>query len=365
MGNDGSDWIVYVAWKTIADWKHKMRAAATAWGSAKIKPQRVRREFDDYPFQYASRQSRFMKMRPRDCLWLVSLPQFQGFCQAPSIMGRLELEDVYDRMEGCPVEVSRHSDGFGRYLAVAKPGRVIDTYPPLYNVFDVLMDAEFEGRVKDLRKYKVWLDQGDFGAEGPYYRLAQHFRTLRQFTPTAGKRLREKHRIAVDGRRVFISYKAADFRDRGVAAADDEGGWLKLLVDSLEKADVLSWWDRQQMLGRFSTWDQQADLIGALLDDGVQQATWFVALGTDGYGSAGYAGRRWTLEEWEAAGIEVDNTRRRAKLRRLLIEFGGSRISELLPGDADVTIRVAADVSAEDLASVVAEVINSHGKQAD
>ena len=150
-----------------------------------------------------------------------------------------------------------------------------------------------------------------------------------------------------------------------MAVADDEGGWLKLLVDSLEKADVLSWWDRQQMRGRCSTWDQQADLIGALLDDGVKQATWFVALGTDGYGSAGHSGRRWTREEWEAAGIEVDNTHRRGKLRRLLIEFGGNRVSARLPGNADVTRRVAADAGAEDVAAVVAEVINSYGKQVD
>ena len=280
-------------------------------------------------------------------------------------MARLELEDVYDRMEGCPVIVSIHADGFGRYLAVATPGRAIDTYPPLYNVYDVLIDAEFKGQVPDLHKYKAWLDQGDFGTEGPYYRLAQHFRTLRQLNPITGKRLREKHRIAVKGRRVFISYKAGDFRDRRVTALEDKGDWLKQFVVSLEKAHILSWWDRQQMRGRFSTWDQQTDLIGALLDDGVQQATWFVALGTGRYGSAGTSGRRWTLEEWEAAGIEVNNPRRRSKLRRLLVEFGEEKISERLPGNADVTQQVAAKADAVDVASVVAEVINGYDNQAE
>ena len=360
MGNDESDWIVYVAWKTIADWKQKTREAAAAWGSEKAKPHREGRELNDYPFQYASKQSRFMKMRNGDKLWLVSLPQFDGFCQAPSLMARLSLDAVYDRMEGCSVKVSRHSDGFGRYLAVGKPGSAIDTYPPLYNVFDVLINSEFEGQVKDLHKYQAWLDKGEFGARGPYYRLAQHFRSLRQFTPASGKRLREKHKIAVEGRRVFISYKTSDLRHRSVGTADNEGGWPKLLVDSMEKVGILSWWDGQQMLGRSSAWDKQADLIGALLDDGVKQATWFVALGTEGYGSAGYSGRRWTLEEWEAAGVEAANTLRRGKLKRLLIEFGGNNISSLLPGQADFTVRVAADASPEEVAAVIAEVFNSN-----
>lgn len=108
----------------------------------------------------------------------------------------------------------------------------------------------------------------------------------------------------------------------------------------------------------------QTNLIGALLDDGVKQATWFVALGTDGYGSAGYSGRRWTLEEWEAAGTEAANTHRRGKLQRLLIEFGGNDISSLLSGQADVIARVAADAGAEDVAAVIEEVINSHGIKA-
>jgi hypothetical protein len=363
MENDESDWIVYVAWKTIADWKQKTREVASAWGSEKAKPQREGSKLDEYPFQYASKQSRFMKMRNGDNLWLVSLPQFEGFCQAPSIMARLKLEGVYDRLKGCPVEVSSHSDGFGRYLAVGKPGRAIDTYPPLYNVFDVLINSEFEGQVQDLRKYQVWLDQGEFGPRGPYYRLAQHFRSLRQFTRASGKRLREKHQLAVEGRRAFISYKASDFHDRSVGTADNEGGWPRLLVDSLEKLGILSWWDGQQMLGRSSAWGKQTDLIGALLDDGVKQATWFVALGTEGYGSAGHSGRRWTREEWEAAGIEATNTHRRGNLRRLLIEFGENDISSLLPGQANVTARVAADAGAEDVAAVIAEVINSHGEK--
>jgi hypothetical protein len=361
MGKDESDWIVYVAWRTIADWKQETREAAAAWKSKKAKPQQGQGKLDEYPFQYASRQSRFMEMKNGDNLWLISLPQFEGFCQAPSIMARLNLEDVYDRMQGCPVEVSRHSDGFGRYLAVGKPGTAIDTYPPLYNVFDVLINSEFEGQRKDLRKYKAWLDQGEFGARGPYYRLAQHFRALRRFTPASGKRLREKHQIAVEGRRVFISYKASDLRDRSVATAASEGGWPKLLVDSLENKGILSWWDGQQMLGRSSAWDKQSDLIGALLDDGVKQATWFIALGTDGYGSTGHSGRKWTLEEWEAAGLEASNTHRRGKLQRLLIEFGGNAISSLLPGKADVTVRVAANAGAADVAAVIADVINSHG----
>jgi hypothetical protein len=280
-------------------------------------------------------------------------------------MACLKVEDVYDRMTGCPVKVSRHSDGFGRYLAVGTPGRAIDTYPPLYNVFDVLLNSEFEGQVKDLSKYQAWLDQGEFGTRGPYYRLAQHFRTLRQFNRASGQRLRKKHQLAVEGRRTFISYKTSDLRDRSVRAAGNVAGWPKLLVDSLEKAGILNWWDGQQMLGKSSAWDKQADLIGALLDDGVKQATWFVALGTDGYGSAGVSGRRWTLEEWEAAGLEAANPCRRCKLQRLLIEFGGNNISSRLPGRADFTVPVAADVGAEDLSVVIAEVINSHGEKAN
>ncbi len=364
MENGESDWIVYVAWKTIADWKQKMREASAVKGSEKAKPQRKGGKLNKYPFQYASEQSRFMNMRNGDNLWLVTLPQFEGFCQAPSIMARLNLEDVYDRMEGCPVEVSIHSDKLGRYLAVGKPGRAIDTYPPLYNVFDVLLNSEFEGRAKDLHEYQAWLDEGEFGARGPYYRMAQHFRTLRKFTSASGKRLRERHQTAVEGRRAFISYKTSDLRDRSAATLGNEGGWSKLLTNSLEKVGILIWWDGQQLIGRSSAWDKQADLIGALLDDGVKQATWFVALGTDGYGSAGYSGRRWTLEEWEAAENEANNNKhRRGKLQRLLIEFGGNNVSSLLPGQADVTAHVAADAGAEDVAAVIAEVINSHGKK--
>ncbi|MGD9007067.1 MAG: hypothetical protein PVG41_04050 [Desulfobacteraceae bacterium] len=365
MENNERDWIAYVQWKTIADWKYKMRKSA-ARGCGKVIPQREGNELNEYPFQYASKQSRFMNMSRGDNLWLVSLPQFEGYCQAPSIMARLHLDAVYDRMQGCPVEVSRHSDGFGRYLAVGRPVRVIDTYPPLYNIFDVLIKSEFEGKVKDLRKYKDWLEQGEFGARGPYYRLAQHFRTLRQFTQASGERLRRRHQIAVDGRRAFISYKVSDLHDRSVGDEEKKHGWPKLLVDILDKLGIMIWWDGQQMLGRSSAWDKQADLISALLDDGVKQAAWFVALGTDGYGSPGYSGRNWTFEEWEAAGIEATNMRRRGMLRRLLIEFGGNGISSLLPGRSDDIIKhVTADAGAEDVALVIAKVINSEGKKAN
>jgi hypothetical protein len=365
MEKNENDWIVYVQWKTIAEWKQKMREAA-ALGSGKAIPQRKESELNEYPFQYASNQSRFLKMRCGDNLWLVTLPQFEGYCQAPSIMARLHIDAVYDRMEGRPVEVSRHSDGFGRYLAVGRPGRVIDTYPPLYNVFDELINSEFEGKVKDLRKYKDWLEQGEFGARGPYYRIALHFRTLRQFTQASGERLRRRHQIAVEGLRVFISYKVSDLHNRSVGAEARECDWPKLLVDTLDQLGILIWWDGQQMLGRSSAWDKQADLISALLDDGVKQATWFVALGTDGYGSPGYSGRNWTFEEWRSAGIEATNTRRRGMFRRLLIEFGGNGISSLLPGRADDVIKhVSADAGPEDVAAVIAKVINSKGKNAN
>lgn len=340
-----------MAWKTIENWKKYAREAADAWVAEKAAAGSVKSDPGYYPFQYGSDQERFMEMQIGDRLWVVSLPQFEGFCQPPSSIARLELEGVYPN-EACPVPVFYFSDR--KYVAVGKHGRVIDTYPPLYNIFDVLIDAEFEGGVKDLSKYKAWLEKADFGAKGPYYRLAQHFRTLRKLTPESGKRLNQKHRIAVDGRRIFLSYKASDFE------SPDKQKWLHQLVDVLEKKKILSWWDDHQMLGREEAWGKQANLIKALLDDGVQQATWFVALGTAEYGAPGRTGRRWTLEEWSSAEVEVNNPRRRSQLRRLLIDFGEGELSERLPGRADVAKKVSSCASAEEVAAMIAEVINQH-----
>ena len=279
------DWIVYVPWKTIAAWKQAKRSSK-----------------ERGPYAYASNQTRFKNMRCGDCLWVLTLPRFEGYCQAPSIVARLMLDRDVVEAKQLPTKSSEGAGEwdvrrFGKYVVYGR--REPHAYPVLYNAFDAVRHLEFESRDNpNLSTFEDALRKG-FGRSGPYGSLAQCFRTLRKLTPASARQLDELHDAATNGRRVFLSYRSADV---AVLPAREKGQWMAELVAGLKERGYLCWWDELQLVGRQQTWAVQEPLIKRTLEDGIQQATWLIGIGTSGYGGPGGDGKAWTADEWDVAG---------------------------------------------------------------
>ncbi len=174
---------------------------------------------DAYPYRYASRDPAFMSL-PGAVLWLVTLPRYARVRQAPSLVARLEIEDVArieddpHRFEDLDTEV-RES---GNLVAIARRQR--GAYLPLNNAFHMLLQLDFESRAPNLRDSHEHRDRSRDARLGPYFTIAGHFRRHRWLTAESIPTL-ERYADAVRrGRRVFLSYKRSDFpdaidRDRG------------------------------------------------------------------------------------------------------------------------------------------------------
>lgn len=102
----------------------------------------------------------------------------------------------------------------------------------------------------------------------------------------AAKRLRAQS--------IFVSWKHRDFASR-------PGGVLQL-VNQLAAAGLDCWWDHRAMprSKALTKLHHQPELLGLLLEDGLNDATALLALGSDQYGqpSSSTSGRNWTLSEW-------------------------------------------------------------------
>ena len=72
---------------------------------------------------------------------------------------------------------------------------------------------------------------------GPHWRLGQHLQSLRKLTPGAGTSLDGVHTSAVNGRRVFFSYRHADLKNFAEAATPKRSTeqWMAALAEELEK----------------------------------------------------------------------------------------------------------------------------------
>ncbi len=151
----GQHWMTFVRWATIAAWKQRVRAATGDEG--------------DFPYQYSSDNVRFLQIRPRDVLWLVTTPRFAqpdnpkmpGRARPPAVMARLRVAAMccnvhneqrrVDRGElpVCLESCLRSCEAPGVLDAGVHPAsdawsivaigeKEPATYPALYNMFGVL-----------------------------------------------------------------------------------------------------------------------------------------------------------------------------------------------------------------------------------
>jgi hypothetical protein len=374
--------MIYVQWSTVVKWKHEMDEARRSGAGV-------------YPYQYASNGPRFRKIKKGDVLWVVANPRFgatgqpdpRGRATPAAVMARLRVRTVCCQAEegssACGKELPRCVDILDDHIHPASDvsrGDILVvgeqdekdaaglgvTYPPLYNIFGILNKLTFRDALgaPDLKPYIAWVEAGNYWKKGvraksgrnsgPHWKLAQRLRTLRKLTPEAGRILDKAHKAAVKGRRVFLSYRHADVR--ALAAAGSRRSlaqWMGELEQELEDADFVSWLDKHQILGDGAG----KGLLNQTLQNGVRQAALFVALITPGYAVPKVRGRNWTLEEWQGAGEQVRNPRRRNELVRIGLLCGGD--ADLLPTEAsdrflstEATPRAIARAIAEETAGL-------------
>lgn len=346
------DWLIYVKWESIVSWKDVCNSSNGHRRSEKGR--------GGWPFCYASNQKRMQLLGEGDYLWIVTLPKYAGYCQAPSIVARLEIDRVVDSSAHCPSSVPREVSRHGRFIALARRPATEDTsgsYPPLYNAFDVIRSLRFVGPNSSLSAYHEQLSLGPRSQAGPYWPLAQYIRSLRLVSRESSRALHSAHALAVSGRRVFLSYRLADLL-RGDAARN--GGRISRiarLCSELRRRRILAWWDQEQFVGARDAWNRQFDLIDELIEDGVQQATWFVALCTEGYALPGESGVNWTLQEWERAQMLADSRPSATRLKLMIVEFGDTGARSRLGGLVDADLRVRANASAASVAESIAECL--------
>jgi len=343
-------WMVFVNWATIISWKTNVKNAASH-GEA-------------HPFQYSSDNVRFLQIKPKDVLWIVSTPRFgargrpsmHGRARPPAVMARLRVTRIccnraherqrIDRDGSKPVcmgsclpycnEADLHpaSDAWS-IVAIGErdpkhPTPLQVTYPVLYNIFGVLNRLQFRTKEgdRDLSDYLAFVEGGQYLSRaqkeakrsgkqvndpGPYAPLGQILQTLRQLTPEAAAVMDTLHEQAVSGKRIFFSYKWADVERYAREFGLTRIGWVRELNRELETAGFTSWLDHHQILA-----DRD---IGGLLDevlaDAVHQSVVFVALLSENYGTG------WTLHEWERACEQLTNAKRKDRLLPIVLNSGG------------------------------------------
>jgi len=383
-------WMVFVKWPTIVEWKRSLRNASTQGGL--------------YPFQYSSDNVRFLQIKPRDVLWLVTTPRFgaggkstfRGRARPPAVMARLRITKMCcnraielaranegkqpvcigtslpfcDEPDVLPEGVHPASDAWS-IVAIGekdpeKPEPLQVTYPVLYNFFGVLDQLKFETKrgETDLCDYLKFVKGGQYlnkeqqkarrdgrkvSNPGPYAPFGQIFQTLRKLTPEASGIMDGVHKRAVRGSRVFFSYKWEDVERFANDAGNTRSEWIQKLNLALEEAGYSSWLDGYQVLAEQG--------IGGLLDevlaDAVQQSVLFVALLSEHYGTG------WTLEEWNRAGEQLANERRQDQLLPIVLDCGGD------PGrlglTASDTVSIARSPQPGDVVRAIERGIALHG----
>lgn len=305
-------WMILVSWNTIEGWKDGA----------------VRK----YPFQYATGQARLKRLCPDDVLWVTALPHYRGYCSAPAVMARLTIDRVYDlSSEMPPVPVDPNSDHENwQYLALARRTDDIDlVYPPLYPVFHVIQNLKTVGTGTGFDEYRSWLTKGEFGTRGPFGRLARPLRLLQHLTPESGRHLDEAHQKAHHRAGVFLSYRWADIHKD----SKQRRKWIEALVDELDRAGYLAWWDHEQLPEPGSRVRYRSGLLEELLTDGIRQTRCVVALATPTYAALG----SWSAKEWMAARDRIVPSEGRA-VRVMAVDLDGD-LSRL--GDDIVVIQPA------------------------
>jgi len=335
-------WIVLVKWKTVIEWKARMREARLS-------------QFSTYPYQYGSSQIRFKEILAGDVLWILATPRYDrkgkpsasARARPPAVMARLrvktvccdEPEDVrcegllpcdkvaHPSSEGWPILVIGEKD-----IEVGKLDPLTTTYPALYNAYSVMSRLQFSTKngKRDLRHRLKEIENSNevfWGRAGPYGRLAQSFQRLRKLTDSSANAMDDLHKRAVMGRRVFFSYRWADTE----LLAADEGKtrrqWIRELNRALDEKELVTWLDHHQLAPQ----GPDTGFLEELLSDAVRQATLFVAFVTPSYGLH----ESWSKTEWNYAG-ELQarlsgDTSFKNPIRRVALDLGGD-LAELEDG---------------------------------
>ena len=379
-------------WSTVVDWKASMRDAATRGGI--------------HPYQYSSDGVRFLRIKPQDVLWVVSTPRFgrhgrptrRGRARPPAVMARLRVARLCCNHAA---EAARIADGRRPVCRSAdvpycdEPG-VLDegvhpasdswsivvigeedppdpkplqvTYPMLYNMFGVLHRLEFvTGRGQtNLHGYLEYVESGEYLSAaqkmaqrdgqpvrnpGPYARFGQLFQTLRQLEPAAADVMDAAHTRAVQGRRVFFSYKWEDVERFAGASGQTRTDWIRELDRRLDEAGYSSWLDHHQILDSGG----MTGLLEEVLADAVRQSVVFVALLSDHYGTG------WTLREWNLASTQLSDDIRRDKMLPIVLDCGGDPMRLGLSTSDMVAVGPAP--TPRRIVSAIDEAVTSHARQ--
>ena len=355
-------WTIFVDWKTVIGWKQEMRdARATGSGI--------------YPYQYGSSQERFTDIKKGDVLWVFATPRYgkrgnataTGRARPPAVLARLRVKAVCCHQPGCakcrelpPCDYRAHpSSSLWPILVIGEkdpeeetPDPYWETYPPLYNAFSVMRKLAFDtkGGETNLQALLERIEQGDeatWGTAGPYGGFGQSLQRLRKLSLSAAGEMDKLHRRAVEGRRVFFSYRWMDVEDLARKSGLDRRSWIGRLHHALEELEMVPWLDHHQLAPQ----GPDTGLLEELLSDAVRQATLFVAFATPSYGAPG----SWSAAEWIHAGKQRQKvgTRSLQQIPRLALLCGGD---PALLDDGRPSRRIElVDTRPEAVASVIAK----------
>jgi hypothetical protein len=157
----------------------------------------------------------------------------------------------------------------------------------------------------------------------------------------------EVHQKAHDRPGVFLSYRWTDIHED----RKQRRKWIEALVDELDRAGYLAWWDHEQLPEPGSRVSYRHGLLEELLADGIRQTRFVVALATPTYAATG----TWSAREWEAARHRIAPSEGRA-VRLLVVDLNGN----LARLGKDLRVIQPADQDARAVGKTIAEEIKQY-----
>lgn len=354
-------WMMYVKWEIVTRWKQRVDQEAEQ-EMVSYKGVLATRE-RNFPYSYGSKRRKFLELKG-DVLWLITLPAYRGYRQAPSLIARFEIQDArkYDYARDFN-KIDPEVRGSGNYIAFAR--RDPKAYFPINNVFHILLGLKFHGNARDLKGAYEKRDRSKEPRRGPYYSIASHFRTLRRLTDESAQDLENFAQAVSAGHRVFLSYKRGDFiATDGAERSEGEPVWPRRLGEILSRRNISCWWDYWHIPQHTEDkWFEQ-ELLANILEDAVRQSAWFVAIMTEGYCKKPEGDEEiwWTRKEWNQAQAERSRVRRKQDMRRIAVFFDDKPIGvdqrlEWLTEPTDVPLWVGPDPDHEDVCREILRVM--------
>ena len=276
MHHEPVELIAYVQTAKVTDWKRRVLRHRLESG----RPVYLYRSDDDHDFAEFA--------RPGAVLWIVESHRNQP----PSLAARL---DVIGQIHAEAVLEIRDREGetesalsmlrsfeyhsTNRWYAVGDPET--SRFYGLNDFSGALLSTELKGGQPWEPGAVVW--EPAFGR-----------RFIRPRRVVAGQSALHDAAKRLRTRSIFVSWKHRDFASRP--------GVVLELVNQLAAAGLDCWWDHRAMprSRALTKLHHQPELLGLLLEDGLNHATALLALGSDQYGqpSSSISGRNWTLGEW-------------------------------------------------------------------